>query len=184
MWSSLISAGASIIGGLLGKNSAKSQNTAAGDNAREQMEFQERMSNTAHAREVRDLKEAGLNPILSANGGASTPGGAMAPVVNESEPARDSINKSAASALDAANIMLTRETAQTQRTQQELNRANAAKSLAEASGYLGNPVLGRVPLSSAKRFVTQQYGHWKSPADIFVQPYNAITKRGKFAPKG
>lgn len=68
----------SPLGGLLGDvgSSAWSAKEAARTRS-----FQQKMSDTAHQREVADLRAAGLNPILSAGGkGASTPGGSTASI--------------------------------------------------------------------------------------------------------
>lgn len=59
-----------VLSGLFGRSSAKRS-----------MKFQRFMAENAHQMEVRDLRAAGLNPILSATGGsgARASGGAMPP---------------------------------------------------------------------------------------------------------
>jgi len=63
--------------GLLSYLGGKEQREAQEGVSREQMAFQERMSNTAFQRGVSDMRAAGINPILAySQGGASSPSGA------------------------------------------------------------------------------------------------------------
>lgn len=66
-----------IIGGLFSGGGQVAANRETAASTARQMQFQERMSNTAHQRQMADLKASGINPMLSAKlGGASSPAGA------------------------------------------------------------------------------------------------------------
>lgn len=137
----LASIGSALISGILANRGAKAQNRAASAQALRQMQFQERMSSSAHQREVKDLRAAGLNPILSATGGsgASSPGGAQAPVVNELTPA-------VTTALQAAML---RSQFKVANTQADANSARALLSRTQAGaiapvGVVGSAVGGAI----------------------------------------
>lgn len=127
--------------------------------ASNQRKFQERMSNTAHRREMTDLEKAGLNPLLTGKyGGSSTPSGtqftpenplkgavetALATKRNKLELGQIYQNTMTASALENkaqadAGLAAQRELSEAETTKLLQLQQNEAKSLSDLYKNMGS----------------------------------------------
>ncbi|AZL82967.1 DNA pilot protein [Apis mellifera associated microvirus 18] len=190
----LIGGGFNLLSGLFGGSSSlKAQKAANKANlkiAHDNRVFQERMSSTAHQRQVEDMRAAGLNPILSATqGGSSAPQGSSATMVAEdamgqavsdaghrvASTARDMFRLQTDVALADAEIAGKKAAALNAASQAELNLATAKnvtlqrpKLIAEgrASGHSADATIGEAAVRK----------HMSEYDKKFV-PYDAVSSR-------
>lgn len=186
------------VAGYFGQQSANESNAALQEKANqansqiaaENRSWQERMSNTAHQREIADLKLAGLNPILSATGGsgASTPSGNTAQM--GAAKMEDAIGKGLSSAKDFASMPSALQnaqkdlaikdstiTAQAAATAQSLS--SAKKIDADTMGTLYDNSRKEMELPAAKsRYQLEQK---QNSFDLKANDYDNIMKRAEQA---
>lgn len=134
----IIGGGASLIGGMMGQNSQNRANETTAASAREQMAFQRDMSDTSYQRAVKDMKLAGINPMMAYSmGGASSPSGASAQAQGYdyssaangmASSAKDYVNQKRERSLMESQTSLQTAQAAAYGSQQKLNTASAKKA--------------------------------------------------------
>ena len=130
-------AAATALGGILGFAGQREANQANIQQAREQMKFQERMSNTAIQRRMADMRASGINPILAARYDASTPAGAMAQVGNVGAAGVAGAQIGASTARDVMTLDRDLELL-SERIGLTRNQKDALAAMAEMSGAAGD----------------------------------------------
>lgn len=191
-WEAAAGQGGSLVGGILGGIGSYmgvvSANQAAQENLDRQLRFQRKMSNTAYQRAMRDMRAAGLNPMLAyQRGGATSPAGVMFAPQSELGAAVTSAREAARAASEIAlrkeSAKLAKQQAQTSRGQMyhfyqagdkaahEATSAKAAATLAVEEAALRMEVL-RTP-AGRRLYQAGVIGRMVNP---LVRPITALRR--------
>lgn len=143
--------------------------------ARNMMDFQERLSGSAHQRSMADLKAAGLNPVMGAVSSASTPAGSAYDAENMAPGLNASYNSALQAKATRANIDLTLANKRKVDAEREgiVASLGPKKKLEEGKGYLFD-ALNFIP--KIWRGMSSQ-----SARDEFMQDANKV--RDWFSPR-
>lgn len=164
-WGPIIGAAIGGLANVFGQKSANEKNEELSEDTRA---WEERMANTAHQREIADLKAAGLNPMLSSHGGASTPTPPTARVENVFNDAGGTINSAMTVAINKATA---REQIATLKSQQAVNSAQAVSIAEDARRkVLENDILSQAsPRKEAEERIRKERPDWLKALGVNIK---------------